>query len=335
MRTKQAFLAVLFCLFARHASSQTPATLPSAPSALATITGTLNDTDGFLLPTTPVVLDGEAPGDHQVVATDEQSVFHFEGLHPGITYHLSIHLNGFSDWASSPIVLTSGQNLQMETVKLTPGGVMTTVSAVSAEKVALQQVQNEEQQRVFGVLPNFYVVYDPRFVPLSPKLKFRLALRASTDAVTLGSAVFLGGIDQAAHVPNRVEGTKGFGQRVGTEYANVASNIMIGGAILPTLFHQDPRYFYQGTGTTRSRLKHALSAPFVAKGDNGKWQPNFSSIGGDLASNALANVYYPPSDRGLTLVFGNALISTGGRMVNAVAQEFLLRKHTSHSKDTF
>lgn len=44
---------------------------------------------------------------------------------------------------------------------------------------------------------------------------------------------------------------------------------MIGGAILPSLLHQDPRYFYQGTGTNESRTLHALSYPFVCKGDNG------------------------------------------------------------------
>ena len=33
---------------------------------------------------------------------------------------------------------------------------------------------------------------------------------------------------------------------------------MIGGAILPSLLHQDPRYFYQGSGTKKSRALHAL-----------------------------------------------------------------------------
>jgi hypothetical protein len=107
---------------------------------------------------------------------------------------------------------------------------------------------------------------------------------------------------------------------------------MIGGALLPSLFHQDPRYYYQGTGSTRSRLVHAVSAPFVAMGDNGHWQPNYSSIGGDLAAGAIANAYEPATNRGAGLVFENALIVTGGRMANAVAQEFVLRRLTPHGR---
>jgi hypothetical protein len=79
-------------------------------------------------------------------------------------------------------------------------------------------------------------------------------------------------------------------------------------------------------------MLHALSSPIRAKGDNGKWQFNYSSIGGDLVSGALSNVYYPPSNRGPSLVFTTALTTTAGRMVNALAQEFILSKFTSRPK---
>src|SRR5262249_38128322 len=106
----------------------------------------------------------------------------------------------------------------------------------------------------------------------------------------------------------------------------------IGGAILPSLLHQDPRYFYQGTGSTGSRVRHALLSPFICKGDNGRWQPNYSSVGGDLASTALSNTYYPQSNRGPGLVFGNFAIGTAERMVSDLAQEFLLRRLTPSAK---
>jgi hypothetical protein len=101
---------------------------------------------------------------------------------------------------------------------------------------------------------------------------------------------------------------------------------MIGGAVLPALLHQDPRYFYQGTGTNKSRLLHALSAPLICRGDNGKLQANYSSVGGDLASAALSNVYYPASNRGTGLVFEGLMITTAERMLNTVMQEFVLHK---------
>ena len=94
------------------------------------------------------------------------------------------------------------------------------------------------------------------------------------------------------------------------------------------LLHQDPRYFYQGTGTNKSRVIHALTTPFVCKGDNGKWQPNYSSVGGDLAAAALSNAYYPASNRGVGLFLDNFFIDTGQRAAASLAQEFLLRRLT-------
>jgi hypothetical protein len=107
---------------------------------------------------------------------------------------------------------------------------------------------------------------------------------------------------------------------------------MIGGAILPSLLHQDPRYFYQGTGTNKSRAKHALTSPFICKGDNGRWQANYSTIGGDLGSAAISNAYYPPSNRGVGLFLGNFLIGTGQRAAANLAQEFILHRVTSKAK---
>ena len=106
------------------------------------------------------------------------------------------------------------------------------------------------------------------------------------------------------------------------------ADIMIGGAILPSLLHQDARYFYQGTGTTGSRFRHAVFSTFVARTDKGGSQPNYSSLGGVLASSSLANLYYPRSNRGAGLVFGNFAIGIAERIGANVAQEFLLGKFT-------
>src|SRR5262249_47046720 len=119
-----------------------------------------------------------------------------------------------------------------------------------------------------------------------------------------------------------------FGERFGATAADGFSDIMIGGAILPSLLHQDPRYFYQGTGTTGSRIRHAMFSPFVARSDGGKWVPNYSSIGGDLASASLSNLYFPKANRGAGLVFGNFAIGTAERIGASLAQEFIVGKFT-------
>jgi hypothetical protein len=153
-------------------------------------------------------------------------------------------------------------------------------------------------------------------------------MRVSVDPVTWAGVGFMAGVRQMAHTPNYPLGSKGYGQRFGAETADGFSDILIGGAVLPSLLHQDPRYFYQGTGTTNSRLRHALASPFICKGDNGRWQPNYSSLGGDLAASALMNTYYPQSNRGAGMVFGQFGINTMERELSGVVQEFVLRKLT-------
>ncbi len=125
---------------------------------------------------------------------------------------------------------------------------------------------SQEQQRVLGFIPNFYVNYDAaNAVPLTTKLKFKLAMRVARDPISILGVAFMSGIDQASNRPDYVQGAKGYGQRFGANAAGAFSDILLGGAVLPSLLHQDPRYFYQGTGTTASRLKHAVSHPSSAE----------------------------------------------------------------------
>jgi len=145
----------------------------------------------------------------------------------------------------------------------------------------------------------------------------------------------LSGAQQAGDTPDYGQGAQGFAKRFGANTADAFTDIMIGGAILPSLLHQDPRYFFQGSGTTKSRIRHAVLNPVICKADNGKLQPNYSSLGGDLASSAIANAYYPESNRGAGLLFTNFAISTAERMAASLAQEFVLHKLThrpSHTK---
>ena len=146
--------------------------------------------------------------------------------------------------------------------------------------------------------------------------------------MTVAGVALVSSAKQASSSPNYGQGAKGYGERFGAVAADGFTDIIIGGAILPTLLHQDPRYFYQGTGTTGSRIRHAALSPFWARYDNGRWGPNFSSLGGDLASSGLSNLYYPKSNRGARLIFGNFAIGTAERIGASLAQEFLLAKFT-------
>ncbi len=297
------------------------------------MSGTVIDVNDDIIPGATVVLESSVPGDRRTVVANDNGAFQLENLKPGIPYHVTISAKGFINWTST-VTLSPGQHVFLTGSRLKIAGGVTSVTVFSTpEQIAVEQVRVEEQQRVLGFIPNFYVVYDRNPVPLSAKLKFKLALRAVTDPVTfLGVAAFAG-IDQAANTPDYVQGAKGYGQRLGADYTDGFTDIFIGGAILPSLLHQDPRYFYQGTGTKKSRTLHALASPFICKGDNGRLQPNYSSIGGDLASSSISNAYYPATNRGAYLVFENTLITTGARILDCLVQEFVLRRYTPKARN--
>jgi len=156
-------------------------------------------------------------------------------------------------------------------------------------------------------------------------LKFRLALRVAIDPFTFTGVGILAGAGQAADSPAFVQGAKGYGERFGVNYANSFTDIMLDGAILPSILHQDPRYFYQGTGTSKSRVAHVIASLFVAKGDNGRLQPNYSALGGDLTSAAISNLYYPRSNRGAGLVFKSFATVTAIHLAVRMLDEFVFR----------
>lgn len=329
-------------------SSQTPAQQPGAEKGqrqkagrpiaapgiqTANISGTVTDVNGDLVPGATVVLEGTVPEDHRAIAANDNGLFEFDGLKTGTPYHVTISAKGFVNWSSPAIILKPGQYEFLTDIKLQVAGGMTSVNVYSStEQIAIQQVRLEEQQRVFGIIPNFYVVYDQNPAPLTVKLKFELARKAYTDPVTFLAVGFLAGIYQAAHFPNFVEGAKGYGERYASIYADGVADIYFGGAILPALLHQDPRYYYQGTGTKKSRALHAILSPFICKGDNGHNELNVSSIGGDLISGAISNAYYPQANRGTGLMFENDAITTASRMIDSLVQEFILRKLTPKAK---
>lgn len=302
-----------------------------APAAQAAkIVGTVTDVNDNTVPGATVTLQGPAPGDRRTVVTTDNGAFQFQDVKPGIPYNVSITAKGFADWTSPVVTLTPGEYKILTGSKLRIAQAQSTINvAYDPVQVATEQVKIQESQRVFGIIPNFYVTYDKNAAPLTTKLKFQLALKVSYDPVTWAGIAVVAGADQAGDKPSGYgQGAEGYAKRFGATTLDGFTDIMIGGAILPSLLHQDPRYFYQGTGTVKSRMLHAMSYPFACKGDNGKRQPNYSSLGGDLAASALTNAYYPAGDRGVGTTFENFGISTGERVAATLVQEFVLRKLT-------
>lgn len=338
--------AVTQSVAAAHQPPATESELVDAPDAPVTsanaepandpgsITGTVTDVYGDVVPGATIVIDSPKGGAAKTQTANDGGYFAIQGLVPNVAYRVTINAPGFDPWIAPPVTLQPGQYFEVTGIKLKLANAVTSVVVKSDPiEIATEQVQVEEKQRILGFVPNFYVVYDAEnAAPLTTKLKFQMAYKVSVDPVSIFGAAFLAAVNQAGDTPDFQQGWKGYGQRFGAAYADGVTDIMFGGAILPSLLHQDPRYFYQGTGTTKSRLRHALLNPFVCKGDNGRWQPNYSSMGGDLISSAISNAYYPASNRGAAFTFENFAESTGSREVSSILQEFLLRHLTPSAK---
>jgi hypothetical protein len=291
------------------------------------ITGTVTDVNDLPIPGALVNLHASDSDDVRSVTTDGNGYYQFLTVDPRHPYQISIRAAGFAKWDSPVVTVDAGESQIVDVSKLRIEEVQTgiTVTPASSHDIATAQVKAEEKQRGFGIIPNFYAAYDPDPAPMDAGLKFRLALRVAEDPFTFTGVAILAGVGQETDNPDFVQGAKGFGERFGVNYANSFTDIMLDGAILPSILHQDPRYFYQGTGTSKSRFAHVISSLFVAKGDNGQWQPNYSALGGDLASSAISNLYYPRSNRGAGLVFEGFATITAIHLGVRLLDEFVFR----------
>jgi hypothetical protein len=312
------------------ASVSAQSTVAANPNS-ATVLGRVLDVNEDPVANATVVLQRPA-GDHVAVVTMDNGSFAFHDLTPGIAYQITVTAQGYGDW-SSPVTVEPGQDKTLTDIKLRIVAARRAVTVTySSKEVAAQQLKAEEHQRVLGFIPNIYVTYEPHPEPLTAKMKFHLAYKGLTHPTFFAFEALWAGVEQAAHTPDYRLGAEGYGLRFGANLASGSSEALFGNAILPSLLHQDPRYFYRGSGTKGSRAWHAIMAPFVCQGDNGKLQPNYSQWGGSLISAALSNTYYPDSNRGAGLVFRNFGTSMGLHVALGLAQEFFLDKFTSRGK---
>src|SRR5712692_2529940 len=193
----------------------------------------------------PVRLTREDQSLDQELSGDDGQ-FSFANVAPG-PFQLTITSEGFATQASSGI-LRSGEVYIVPQIALALATAVTEVRVVPTRtEVAEDQIKVQEKQRVLGVVPNFYVSYDHHAVPLTSKQKFELAWKTTVDPVSLGVTGAIAGIQQAQNdFSGYGQGAQGYGKRFGAAYANLIACTYIGGAILPSLLKQDPRYFYKG-----------------------------------------------------------------------------------------
>ncbi len=294
------------------------------------ISGKVVDQSGASIAGAAVKLTYEGQSSGPEVTSDEDGLFAFSNVAPG-PFHLTISSPDLTSQEFSGTI-QSGEAYATPLFMLVIPTQVTEVhvEGLTQEELADVQIKDQEKQRVFGVIPNFYVSYEPNAAPLTAKHKFELAWKSASDPITLIGVGVLAGIDQAGDRWSAYgQGAQGYAKRYGASYANVFAATFIGGAVMPSLLKQDPRYFYKGSGSKRSRILYAVAGSVWCKGDNGHWQPNYSNVIGSFAGAGLEALYLPANDRrGSGFVVSSALIRLGETSLAGVLQEFVFPKLT-------
>ena len=304
---------------------------PQAAAKPGSILGTILDQSGAVSVGTVVRLTSEDKSFSQEVVSGDNGQFSFSNVPPG-HFNLSINSTGFGNQVF-PGDLAPGQTYLVPPIVLSIATVVTDVRvAVDPVEVATEEVKEQEHQRVLGFIPNFYVTYRAYAAPLTSKLKFQLAWKSSTDPITIVGTALVAGLEQAGDQYSEFgQGAQGYGKRFGGVYARVITSTFLSGAVFPSLLKQDPRYFYKGAGSTRSRIWRAVGNSVICKGDNGRWQINYSNIAGAFGGAAVSSTYYPTKNQAVTFL-SNGFIRLGESSLAGIFQEFVARKLTKQSK---
>ena len=293
------------------------------------VSGAIIDKSGAAVAGAHIQLARADASSNQETTADSDGQFFFANVPPG-PFQLTVTAPGFATQTQSGI-LHAAETYAMPPVAMAVASVVTQIEVTPAEEARVE-LKAEEQQRVLGVIPNFYVTYVPDAAPLKPRQKFQLAWKTTIDPVTFVVTGATAGIEQATNYYSGYgQGGDGYAKRFGASYANFAIATFIGSAILPSILKQDPRYFYKGTGSRTSRFFYAFGNTFFCKGDNGRWQPNYSNLAGTLIASGIGNAYDPPSDRGVASTFEGALIGIGATGAANVLEEFVVSKLTSNN----
>ena len=182
-----------------------------ASSDAGDVSGTVTDVYGDIVPGATVLIEGSKSSERQSQAANDNGFFEFKNVAAGDSYRVKVEAGGFEPWVSDPVTLGSGQFFDVSGIKLKLKNEVSSITVVAnPEQVATEQVHLEEQQRVLGFIPNFYVVYDAKdAAPLTAKLKFQMAYKVSVDPVNIAGAVLVAGFNQAGRHAGLSAGVEG------------------------------------------------------------------------------------------------------------------------------
>ncbi len=306
------------------------AVAPIAFGQQGTISGTVIDTSGSSVAHAQVRLSLDGRGPDQETQTAESGSFSFSNVAPG-TYSLSFAAKGFAvRTITCDLHLGEALSLPQTALAIDTLSTQVNVTPQTQSEIAQAQIEVAEQQRLIGILPNFFASYDHDAAPLNAKQKLELTAKTWLDPSAFVINGMIAGVWQAQNThPGFGQGGQGYAKRYGAAFADYGTSLLLEKVVMPTIFKQDPRYFYQGTGTTRSRAFYAISRTFVCRGDNKKDQFCYSTFINRLGTGFVTNYYYPAADRDKAgTILRNSAMGVGFEALDNLFQEFVARKIT-------
>ena len=191
--------------------------------------------------------------------------------------------------------------------------------------------------RLFFVLPNFLTLENAANVPpLTTGQKFKAVARGTFDPIQFAYYGFLAGIGQGTDdEPSFGQGALGYAKRYGTIFGDTTIENFMVAAVMPSLFHQDPRYFQMGKGSFGRRTWYALTRIFVTRADSGRRQFNASEVlGSAIGAGISTYTYHPEGDQKLASVMSVWGTQVGLDAVGNIFKEFWpdIRRHLHKKK---
>jgi hypothetical protein len=312
-----------------YALQQTAAS-PQDSSGL--IEGTVTDAQGDLVPGAIVTLEEKGHAHLREETSDAAGHFLFAGVAGG-TYTVLVSAHNLKTYLSQPIVELPGQHNDLPPIALAVAASTSVNVSADSEQVAEQELDLETKQRVLGIIPNFFTSFVYDAAPLNTRQKFKLTMRSLIDPTAFLSVAITAGAEQYEDTfPSWGNSdAASYGKRYAAGYGDELLTRGFSYAIYPSIFHQDPRYFYLGpTSSTRKRVLHAIEAGIITRGDNGKNEFNYSYLLGAASGGALSSVYHPASDGPGKLAGLNVGVGIGGKAIQGLIREFIWPHFTTH-----
>jgi hypothetical protein len=174
---------------------------------------------------------------------------------------------------------------------------------------------------------------DP-YTPLTHQEKFKRWLQHTYSPYTFTSVLFNATWAQmVGDWPTYGGGMPGYGKRVGATLANTETSGFFKVFLLPTVMHEDPRFFYSGKQGVLARSWYAASRVLITRKDDGRSVFNTPEVAGTFFTAAMTNAYYPRADRGFNYTMSRGFGGIASDATSNLLREFwpdisrIFRKH--------